>query len=280
MRHDYLLGYIGHASQAEKAKFRDKIKHILNADGWGRWLMLSGLTMANGLPPSPTRLTDWLKRAIKNSEKKGYHKAGMDFRKVHRSGGSRLLQKGDKVELGRLANIVIRDTWRYKGSVSYLDASVILYDFSGKRAGIADYAHNAGASGLYHSGDVINFRESRGMHTIRVSMADLSRDVSSLFVVLSAWDEAVLDDIFQPCVTISNADSGNELSRYELDSRRDTVSGCKSVIMCRLHRRVYGGAWKVEAIGAVQEFGDAQCYEPIFRTLERHLEDEQKRLKH
>jgi stress response protein SCP2 len=270
MRHDYLLG---HATPPAKAKFVASIKRALAVDKWGDWLALAGVVMAHGAPPSPARLTDWLKQAIANSERRGYHKRGMNFSKVHRSGGSRLMQRGDKCELGHLGQVELRDTWRFVGPCKYLDASVLLFDFEGKYTGTAVDYNNTSTRGIRHSGDVIDHMENKGTHTVKCRMRRLDRNVGSLVVVLSAFDEATLDEILSPCVIVSDTSTGVELCRYELDARRSETSGCKCVVMCRLHRQTHGGAWQVEAIGRVQAFGDAMDYSPIVLPLERRLKE-------
>lgn len=38
--------------------------------------------------------------------------------------------------------------------------------------------------------------------------------------------------------------------------------------MCRIWRSEHGAAWRVDAVGAIGEFGDAACYDPIVNNLE------------
>ena len=103
-------------------------------------------------------------------------------------------------------------------------------------------------------------------------MGRIGQKVGSLVVVLSAFSNATLDHILEPCVVMrDNSHSGGELCRYELDARREETSGCKAVVMCRLFRNARGAAWQVEAIGAVHEFGDADDYTPIVVSLEQQF---------
>jgi stress response protein SCP2 len=269
MRHDYLLG---HATPQAKALFVQNIKDALAVDKWGPWLKLADLKMKSGALPSPAMLTDFFKKAVDNSERRGYHKRGMSFSKIHRSGGSRLMQRGDRCELGSLGKVSLRDTWRYAGGCKYLDASVLAFDFNGKYTGIhVDYASTR-ENGLSHSGDIIDRSDKKGTHTVDCELRYLHRNVASLFIVLSAFSEATLDDILSPCVIVEDKNTGIELCRYQLDE--ETTQGDKAVVMCGLHRRTLRGAWHVDAIGAVQKFGDATNYSPIVFALERRLKEQ------
>ena len=157
------------------------------------------------LPPKPA-LVARLKAAVARSAKKGYHTPGMDFSRVHRSGVSAILRKGESVTASpTMRRITMREVWRWRGDHEnlYLDASCLTYGFDGKRLCEVDYARTlsvsgvatsgagvtgrGGAVGVRHSGDVIDGANRQGTHTITISLAALSDQVSALYLTLSGW---------------------------------------------------------------------------------------------
>ena len=263
-RHDYLLG---HARPAAKRAFISSVHAALNITGWGDFLMLSGIRMNSGELPSPVTLSNWLKKSADNSEKRGYHKRGMNFNKVHRSGGSRLLKRGEGQDLGAVSNIKLSDSWRWEQEQMFLDASVLTFDFCGKHRATLDYSRTR-ARGMIHSGDVMDHSNCKGKHTVTIELRRLDRSVQSCVVVLSAFDEATMEKALQPNVAVYDEESKSELCRYELDAKSSVLQGMKHVVMCRVWRQEVGAAWRVDAVGSIGAFGDATNYEPIIRSLE------------
>ena len=67
-----------------RASMRQHIRAVMAADSWPEFFKL-----VNAPLPSKRHMHEWLSRAVANSERKGYHKRGMDFSRVQRSGGLR-----------------------------------------------------------------------------------------------------------------------------------------------------------------------------------------------
>ena len=266
LKHDYLLGQ---ASPESKKKFVRRISQALEISSWKEFLVLSGLRMNNGTLPSPLVLSNWLKKAATNSEARGYHHRGMNFAKLHKSGGSRLLRKGENQSLGRASKIKLNDSWRWENDQMFLDASVLCFDFNGKHMSYLnlDFS-NTQRRGMTHSGDVMDHANCKGKHTVDIDLNRIDRKIQSLVIVLSAYSEATMEAAVQPNVAIVDMASGSELCRYELKAKSVALNGMKNVIMCRIWRPENGAAWRVDAVGAIGEFGDAACYDPIVNNLE------------
>jgi hypothetical protein len=79
--------------------------------------------------PSKAQLTTMLRESVQNSVKKGYHKTGMDFSKVHSSGVSKILLKGESYSASpALAKVRMQEVWHWSGSSGtlFLDAPALL----------------------------------------------------------------------------------------------------------------------------------------------------------
>lgn len=63
-----------HAYAQAKAEFQRRIKDILAADAWPKFFELVALKC-----PTPERMTDILRDAVRHSLKKGYHNKNTDF---------------------------------------------------------------------------------------------------------------------------------------------------------------------------------------------------------
>lgn len=62
---------------------------LLQLDGWQSWFQLLGRKV-----PTAQSMSDLLRMAWRRGEKKGYHSAKTDFSRIHASGVSRILLKG------------------------------------------------------------------------------------------------------------------------------------------------------------------------------------------
>jgi stress response protein SCP2 len=129
---------------------------------------------------------------------------------------------------------------------------------------------------MIHSGDVMDYVNCKGKHTVSIELRRLDRNVQSVVVVLSAFNDATMEQALQPNVAVFDEESGSELCRYELESKASVLQGMKNVVMCRVWRQEAGAAWRVDAIGSIGAFGDATNYDPIVRGLEATYKVEKK----
>lgn len=126
--------------------------------------------------------------------------------------------------------------------------------------GQPDPEENSSAS-IMHSIDTM--RAHGGTHTIHLNLGALANAITCCIFVISAWQDATLNDFLSTSISFFNADAGEgslPLCTYVLEAH-DKVSYLTSVIMCKLHRTREGG-WHVQAIGDSHK-GAADNYAPI-----------------
>lgn len=263
-----------------RASMRQHIRGVMAADSWPDFFKL-----VNAPLPSKRHMHEWLSRAVANSERKGYHKRGMDFSRVQRSGVSAILRKGESVSASPTMKAVrLEEVWRWAGHGSkFLDASALAYTFEGEPAGLVDYANQRSVTGLIasrgytayvdgarrvamlHSGDQIQGNE--GTHTIQLDLRALSDKVGAIWLTLSAWRMNLATyGIIRPEVRCFDpADKSNEpLARYELEGKATGEE--TAVVMCKIWRPAPGKSWQVTAIGELCQ-GRAGNYEPIHAKI-------------
>ena len=263
--YDRLLGV---PSLRTKESVRRRTKEILAVDNWPGYFRMLMLKV-----PSPSYLTDWLKRSVTESARNGYHRAGMDFGAVHRSGVSRLLLSGDSYSAPvGLAKVTLTQVWRYRGHTIFLDASILVYDFNGDFVERVDYCRTRSSCGaIVHSGDVLDAHKHEGVHTVNIDLRQLPRTAHALFVVFSAFTTD-LKDIVRPEVQFCDSKTGVDLCRYELEdvSAKVTDPSKTAVIMCDVWRKSVGANWQVDAIGELSQ-GRATNYFPIQNSIAKYL---------
>jgi len=220
-----------------------------------------------------------LRQSVKNSRKRGYHRDGMDFNRVHASGTSKILRKGESyLAAATLSAVDVEEHWSWAaGEVKYLDATCLLYDSKHTYAGHLDYNNKTlrEVSGqaikdgaLVHSGDQLDHEKQSGFHQIHVQLDALPATVQYLYITVSAWQDARLCDIRQPSVRMLDP-TRQELCRYDVEAAE---GGKTAILMCVLHRRPERSTsqvsrWALEAIGDVGD-GAADRYGPIRGMIE------------
>ena len=262
--YDRLLGI---PSIRTRETVRGRTKEILAVASWPEFFRMLFLKA-----PSPSYMTDWMKRSVTESARAGYHVPGMDFGRVHKSGVSRLLLSGDSYSAPvGLSNVVLTQIWRYRDDLIYLDASILLYDFKGDFLQHIDYARTHSKCGaVEHSGDVVDEFRHQGVHTVNINLKQLPRNVHALFVVFSAFTTD-LKDIVRPEVQFCDGNTCADLCRYELEDVAAKASSVNTaVIMCDVWRKSVGANWQVDAIGELCP-GRAGSYSPIKKSIARYL---------
>jgi stress response protein SCP2 len=252
------------SSELSFITFRRIVNEILTANSWTKFFEF----MRAPCPKSKTKMAEILRNAVKESARKKYHTPGMDFSRVHASGTSRILKKGQKFTADGLQRVVFHDNWTYDGGMKYLDATCLVY--KGKKlVNTVDYSRRTIQHGIRHSGDEMG--DGTGSHTIHLDLASLDTGITSCIFVLSAWAEATLLDIESASVSFVDADAvpgAPTLCWYDLDAH-DKIPYLKSVIMCKLYK-TGDGRWHVLAIGDSYR-GSADNYGPIYEAAQRYL---------
>ncbi|KAJ3119801.1 hypothetical protein HK100_000152 [Physocladia obscura] len=213
---------------------------------------------------SAAKLTEALRLSVSQSLKKGYHTKNTNFSRIHMSGVSKILRKGQSYRCDpAIKNIVMEESWSVGGLSSYLDATVLVYGFGGQYLDLADWCHHSAQNGsISHSGDMIV--DGRGSHKLRINTKKLPDVVQTLVFIMTAWT-GTLKDIRDPEVRLFDGDSMTELCRYGFDDCSNSGSNT-CVVMCKLKRDRVGGLWNVLALGSIG-MGSAHNYEPVKRTL-------------
>mmetsp|Transcript_819 Transcript_819/g.1380 ORF Transcript_819/g.1380 Transcript_819/m.1380 type:complete len:963 (-) Transcript_819:80-2968(-) len=252
-----------------RRQWQRSVESILTLESWPQFFEMSGIPL-----PSKSQLLLALETAVGNSLNKGYHSRDTIFQNVMRSGVSRILLKGESYSAApNLRNVQMLEKWKFDGPVIYLDASCLIYDFSGNHVGTVDYSSSSWgkrycrSAAVRHSGDVIDEHSGIGSHTINIDMSKLPSSVASLFFTVSAWTTS-LKEIFQPSAHLHDPDSDTEMCRYKLEDN-DTADKT-AVIMCKLHRPHILSKWELTSIGHVC-YGRAQSYGPLLNEIRNFL---------
>jgi stress response protein SCP2 len=255
-----------------RREWQQSVNAILGFDSWPQFFSISGIPL-----PSKSFLLSTLEQAVKNSLKKGYHSRDTVFQNVMKSGVSKILLKGETYSAApNLKRIQLVESWRYDGGVVFLDASCLVYGFNGQLLDTVDYSHTdaltrspSGSPVLYiqHSGDVIDYDQRKGQHTIHIDIPLIPSTVAALFFTVSAWT-TTLKEIHQPSAQLCDSVSDTEMCRYKLE---DQDTGDKTAaIMCKLHRPSTGTRWELTSIGHVG-YGRAGNYTSIQRDIQKYL---------
>jgi len=259
------------------AAFKKAIGSIKQCGQWRDFFRMAQVRV------DPSLLAEWLRRSVRNSLRKRYHKKGMDFRRVHASGVSKILKQGQSYSTeGQLDHVEFRDTWSWAGQRRYLDATVQLYDKHHKQRCYLDYSHTRDMSfpAVTHSGDVMG--ASSGTHTIRIRLSQLPEDITQLVFVLSAWT-GTFRDIVKPSVSFvatgaTQGGAGEEEKRVEEDrtlcqynlEAHNKADDKTAVVMCKLFRVPGKQGWHVLAVGTPCK-GKAGDYSRINKVVETIL---------
>jgi len=242
--------------------FRLFVNEILTVNSWIKFFHF----MRAPCPKSKFAMAQILCNAVKESAKKRYYTPGMDFSRVHASGTSRILSKGQQFSAEGLQRVTFYDNWTFDGASKFLDATCLVYK-NKTLVKTIDYQQIEGQNGsIQHSGDVMG--NGTGSHTIQLNLSEMDPNVTSCIFVLSAWAEATLLDITSASVSFANTVDSSVLCTYNLDAH-DKVSHLKSIIMCKLYR-TGDGQWHVLAIGDSYG-GSADNYLPIYTAAKRYL---------
>jgi len=283
-----LDAFHGRPSPWLRTALRAHIGKVSAADSWPEYFELIRVP----LPPKH-EFVQKLIDAVANSERKGYHKAGMDFSRVHRSGVSCLLRKGESVSASAsMRHVILEEAWRWKrgGETLYLDASCLTFGFGGDFLTAVDYSNTRSVSGasesgrgysarggrvaIQHSGDVLDEERSEGKHTIKVDLTAMSDRVASMWFTMSAWTTDLREIVRPEVRCFDPADtSGEPLAHFEFEDK--STGDQTAVVMCRVWRAKPGASWRVTAIGELCKgrVNNAPGYGPIKQAIATFSDD-------
>ncbi|KAK6528298.1 hypothetical protein TWF281_009542 [Arthrobotrys megalospora] len=236
--------------------------------------------------PTRAALTAVLQQSVRNSLRKRYHRAGMDFSKIHASGVSRILLKGQSYSVPpNLKKLEMKESWRWDSNSgsNFLDATCTVFDwedsmidevnYSSRLAFCTDEGNRNKSAALRHSGDQMDHTVSRGEHTIEIDLEKIGKvkEVKSLVFCMSAWSGARLGDFKSPEVVLVDKVSKVELANYNFGSTRGSdAREKKSVVMAILWRGSAGGKWDLKAVGDIGS-GDLTRSEVLREEMKKSL---------
>ena len=250
-----------HPSPLSYAHFKQHVSRILAVDTWPQFFHV-----IQRVCPNKKQFATHLRDAVRNSRRKGYHTAGMDFGRVQASGVSHILKKGLSCAASGLRRLVFTDTWSWTRDTEtkYLDASCLLFAGHALKYTV-DYSITRGP-GVVHSGDVLS--GNSGSHTIHIDLQMVPSNVTTLVFVLSAFNAAKLAEFQSPAVRFADEATGVDLCSYNLEAHNKTAS-LTAIVMCKLYR-VQSGGWHVLAIGESCR-GTVSQYAPVLEAVQPHL---------
>ncbi|KAI8915227.1 hypothetical protein DFJ77DRAFT_430533 [Powellomyces hirtus] len=253
-------------------EFQSHTKRMLNIDFWPHYYQACGVAPV----PTPQQSTAHWWQAVRNSLRKGYHTRGMDFSRVHRSGVSSILLKGESFSAPPdLETVVMEETWRWgTDHTAYLDATCSVFDFKNQHMEHITYCNTWGQEGcIIHSGDLIDNTLRQGTHTITINVRKLSKKVKSMVFCMSGY-YVPLTDIKQPTVKFQAPDRKDETTMTPLCQYNflpTTSLGAKTnIVMCVLWRRTPTDRWQVKALGSIGN-GCAGNFGPMMPDMRRAL---------
>jgi stress response protein SCP2 len=179
------------------------------------------------------------------------------------------LVKGARVSLVKsgaapLAHVIMGLGWdpaSGKRSID-LDASAIAFDATGRRVGMAWFTHLKEFKGaLVHAGDSLTGQGEGDDEQIHVDLQKLPAEVTSLVFTITSYRGHKFSDIANAFCRLVDADSGQELVRYNLSDAQASTG----VIMAML-RRTASGPWEMRAIG---DFHDGRTVKNLLEPASR-----------
>lgn len=93
--------------------------------------------------------------------------------------------------------------------------------------------------------------------------------MTTLVFELSAYCQSTLLDVASASVNFQDADTGDMLCSYDLESHNN-ISHLKSIVMYKLYRVSPNDGWHVLAIGDSHQ-GSADSYGPIYDAVKKLL---------
>ncbi|RVD82337.1 uncharacterized protein DFL_006765 [Arthrobotrys flagrans] len=261
-------------------KFQKTVQKIMTLETWPDFF--DGMFVKR---PTRAELTAVLQQSVRNSLRKRYHRAGMDFSKIQASGVSRILLKGQSYSVPpNLKKLEMKESWRWDSNSgsNYLDATCTVFGFNdqmldevsycSRLAFCTDESNRNKTAALRHSGDQIDRTISRGEHTIEIDLEKIGKvkEVKSLVFCMSAWRGAHLRDFKSPEVALVDKVSRVEMATYNFGSTRGARWGEEERGHGGALQGVFGGKWELKAVGDIGE-GDLTRAEVLREEMGRSL---------
>jgi len=225
--------FFGRPPQHLRQAFKASVRKILDVDNWPGFFAVCGRQC-----PGPAAVTDLLKQATKNSLRKGYHTARTDFSRIHASGVSHVLKKGESYRVDHGVRQV-RLELGSDSSMILCGACLVYEDLNCRQ--VVSYDQSVGYKGaVKHSGDMVV--DGKSKHVIDIDLNALPAAVTRLFLTLCSCGCADLSGFRAPSIKMQGSD-GQPLCQYDLEQ----AGRSPTVVMAAILRE--GGQWRVTAVG-------------------------------
>jgi len=268
--------YLGRVPLATKRAWQSAVEDLFAVETWPAFFRFVQISC-----PSRHEMLHMLEQAVVRSENKGYHERGMDFSRVHKSGVSKILLRGESYTTPpNLREVRLYQRWGVSDDVQFVDASCLCFDEKHNFLAAVDWSNRQYRS-VQHSGDQMDRDKGTGEHVITIRLPQIQR-VKSLYFVMSAWT-GTLSNAIQPAVCLRDGKSDVELCSYSLDDKSPGESTC--AIMCVLRKRstglteprtAAGGSWELVPVGQFCQgrasggnvVGEINPYAPVIRAIQ------------
>ena len=128
---------------------------------------------------------------------------------------------------------------------SILCGACLVYDNEDKCVKVVHYSDRNYCGCITHSGDTQVFGKS--VHTIKLSLSDLDKNVKQLFFTLCACGPSDLSQFKEPVISLyENNEEDVNLIQYGIEQ----AGKARSVVMCRLFRNGGNSDWSIQALGS------------------------------
>jgi len=268
-------GLYGCPGAALGGRFQKYVKDIMEVNSWREYFSRIGLVYKDD-----ATMTNHLKSAWRRSLQKKYHTKDMDFTKIHASGVSRILLKGQGYSCPpntKEIELEVHYKWKPEFDVRYLDGACLLFGPNREYKEMVAWNHRSSYTtaqhgAVTHSGDIMEFENQAGKNTAKLLLGQVGPQIQEVVVTLSAWADAMLSDIIQPYVQLYESKSGMELCQCHLDStsivtRREN----KCIIMARIYRKADGSGWGVQSVMEMCQ-GTTSDTGPMVEAVQQVLE--------
>jgi len=243
--------YYGRPPQHLRAAFKSAVAEIISVDTWPGFFEKCSRSC-----PSPAGLTDILKQAAKNSKNKFYHSDRTDFSRIHASGVSHILRKGQSYNVeGTVRQVRLT---LGSDSSSILCGACLLYEDLTCSSVVCYDSRNAYKGAVKHSGDMqVN---GKSKHVIDIDLAKLPSSVTKLFLTLCSCGCNDLSGFKTPSIGMQDSD-GKALCAYNLER----AGQAPTVVMAAIHRSQ--SSWTVKAIGQLSSVRCCGDYSQVKREI-------------
>jgi len=214
--------------------FKTSVRTILAAETWPDFFNICHRSC-----PGPSRLTDILKQAVKNSRQKRYHSDKTDFSRIQASGVSHILKKGETYKLSSSIQHVRLELG--SDSANILCGACLMYEDL-TCAAVVSYDNCSSYNGaVEHSGDMsVN---GRSKHVLNVKVGLLPSSVTRLFFTLCSCGCTDLSGFKSPTIDMRDEGNAAPLCTYSIEK-----AGRAPTVVMAVMTRISGG-WQVTALG-------------------------------